>query len=856
MNKPHESASPVEAYRHHLGLSAEDGDLADAEDTDVLLGGLATRGRFNGATGEPALDSVGRRLELAWPDLLDSDAIGVDAGQRVCLKATPPVRRTRMLPEPWMTNPLVRGWRKLFGAPPKRLRPPAEADEYAHWRTVGAWRRMILLILMLAQTVVATWYMKQVLPYQGWGMVDLQEVFQQGWLASIRQVLPYVVQTSILLLFALLCCWVSAGFWTALMGFLQLLTGRDKYSISASSTGEEPIDPQARTALVMPIANEDVPRVFAGLRATYESLAATGQLEHFDFFVLSDSNQPDVCVAEQNAWLELCREVKGFGHIFYRRRRRRVKRKSGNIDDFCRRWGSDYRYMVVLDADSVMSGECLVRLTQLMEANPRAGIIQTAPKASGMDTLYARMQQYATRVYGPLFTAGLHFWQLGESHYWGHNAIIRMQPFIEHCALAPLPGTGSFAGAILSHDFVEAALMRRAGWGVWIAYDLPGSYEELPPNLLDELKRDRRWCHGNLMNFRLFLVKGMHPVHRAVFLTGVMSYLSAPLWFLFLVLSTALLAIHQLLEPQYFLQPGQLFPVWPRWRPEEAIALFSTTLLMLFLPKLLSVMLIWFQGAREYGGKFKVTVSMLLEMFFSMLLAPVRMLYHTIFVTAAFLGWSVQWNSPQRDDDATPWSEAIRRHGMQTLLGAAWTALVAWLNPQFLWWLSPIVASLMLSIPVSVLSSRARPGIATRNAKLFVIPEESNTPRELSATDEYTQLNRDNQLKDGFRKAVVDPSLNALACALGTARHGHSEIIERQREQQIERALSEGPKALDGARKMFLLSDPVALSRLHAKVWRDGVAPWLAGWEKLPGASAAQPAPSSILNDGLPQPTA
>jgi membrane glycosyltransferase len=247
---------------------------------------------------------------------------------------------------------------------------------------------------------------------------------------------------------------------------------------------------------------------------------------------------------------------------------------------------------------------------------------------------------------------------------------------------------------------------------------------------------------------------------------------------------------------------------------------------------------------------------MLLEMFFSMLLAPVRMLYHTIFVTAAFLGWSVQWNSPQRDDDATPWSEAIRRHGMQTLLGAAWTALVAWLNPQFLWWLSPIVLSLMLSIPVSVLSSRARPGIATRNAKLFVIPEESNTPRELSATDEYTQLNRDNQLKDGFRKAVVDPSLNALACALGTARHGHSEIIERQREQQIERALSEGPKALDGARKMFLLSDPVALSRLHAKVWRDGVAPWLAGWEKLPGASAARPAPSNILNDGLPQPTA
>jgi 16S rRNA C967 or C1407 C5-methylase (RsmB/RsmF family) len=206
--------------------------------------------------------------------------------------------------------------------------------------------------------------------------------------------------------------------------------------------------------------------------------------------------------------------------------------------------------MVVLDADSVMTGDCLSGLVRLMEANPNAGIIQSSPKASGMDTLYARCQQFATRVYGPLFTAGLHFWQLGESHYWGHNAIIRVQPFIEHCALAPLPGEGSFAGSILSHDFVEAALMRRAGWGVWIAYDLPGSYEELPPNLLDELKRDRRWCHGNLMNFRLFLVKGMHPVHRAVFLTGVMSYLSAPLWFMFLALSTALQVVHALTSPE------------------------------------------------------------------------------------------------------------------------------------------------------------------------------------------------------------------------------------------------------------------------------------------------------------------
>src|SRR2546430_12814145 len=223
--------------------------------------------------------------------------------------------------------------------------------------------------------------------------------------------------------------------------------------------------------------------------------------------------------------------------------------------------------MVVLDADSVMSGDCLTRLVRLMEANPGAGIIQTAPRAVGGETLYARMQQSATRFYGPLFTAGLHFGQLGESHYWGHNAIIRVAPFMRHCALRRLPGRGSLSGEILSHDFVEAALMRRGGWAVWIAYDLPGSYEEMPPNLIDELSRDRRWCQGNLMNFRLFMMKGLHIAHRAVFMSGVMAYLSALFWFMFLILSTTLLAVHTLIQPINLFQSLQLFPLLPQRHP-------------------------------------------------------------------------------------------------------------------------------------------------------------------------------------------------------------------------------------------------------------------------------------------------
>lgn len=809
--------------------------LAEADSLGDLHAALAGEPEASAyAPADAAQHSVAARLNHAYALSPDTDEILVrDSGGRIHLKSAPPIQRTRMIPEPWRTNPLKRFWQRLRGQPsPSQA---ASALPKARWQRVGSLRRIILLLLMLGQTSVATHYMKGILPYQGWSFISLEELSQQSWLESLTQVLPYAIQFGVLVLFAILFCWVSAGFWTALMGFWELLRGRDRYSISGRSVGHEPIASGARTAIVMPICNEDVPRVFAGLQATYESVAASGELEHFDFFVLSDTNQADIAVAEEQAWIKLCKETKGFARIFYRRRRRRVKRKSGNIDDFCRRWGGQYKYMVVMDADSVMSGDCLSKLVRLMEANPRAGIIQTAPRASGMDTLYARMQQFATRVYGPLFTAGLHFWQLGESHYWGHNAIIRMKPFIEHCALAPLPGKGAFAGAILSHDFVEAALMRRAGWGVWIAYDLDGSYEELPPNLLDELKRDRRWCHGNLMNFRLFLVRGMHPVHRAVFLTGVMSYLSAPLWFFFLVLSTALLAVHQLLEPQYFLEPRQLFPIWPQWDPVKAVGLFSTTLTLLFLPKLLSVMLIWAKGAKAYGGAFRVLLSMLLEMLFSVLLAPVRMLFHTRFVLAAFLGWEAQWKSPQRDDDDTPWGEAVRRHGLQTLLGLGWALLVAWLNPHFLWWLSPIVGALMLSIPVSVISSRLRLGLASRRKGLFLIPEEYDTPQELMATASYTGRNRAQALQDGFLKAVVDPLLNALACGMGTARHNHSQAIERVREARVRQALESGPEALDGNLRLALLSDPVALSRLHLALWQTGAKHWLAPWRAVRG---------------------
>jgi membrane glycosyltransferase len=635
----------------------------------------------------------------------------------------------------------------------------------------------------------------------------------------MASVLPYhgrqPVELAILILFAILFGWISAGFWTAATGFLVLWFGGDSHAISRTAPHDAPIANSARAAIVMPIFNENVARVFAGLRATYESLARTAHLQHFDFFVLSDSNDPDICTSEPLAWLELCIAVDGFGRIYYRRRQHRIKRKSGNIADFCRRWGKNYRYMVVLDADSIMTGACLTRLLQLMEANPEAGIIQTVPIAAGRETLYARLQQFAGRVYGPLFTAGLHFWQLGESHYWGHNAIIRVAPFIAHCALKRLPGRGSLSGEILSHDFVEAALMRRAGWGVWLAYDIPGSYEEMPPNLIDELMRDRRWCHGNLMNFRLFLMKGLHPAHRAVFVTGVMAYLSSPLWFLFLILSTVLLAIHTLAVPEYFVTPFQLFPLWPEWRPARALALFGTTATLLFLPKFAALLLACRRGARNYGGAPQITVSTLAEIVLSALLAPIRMLAHTQFVTAALVGLTIQWKSPPREDAELDWLTASRRHGWYTLLGILWAGGVYWLNPQYLWWLLPIVGALTVSIPLSVYTSRLSLGRRAMRAGIFSTPEESQPPREIRRMREFLKYA---QVPPGFCAAVTDPIINTLACAAAAMHAQQAPLPRSERMRDAQRALTAGPQVLSAQQKLALLNDAALLTQLHEQV--------------------------------------
>jgi membrane glycosyltransferase len=742
-------------------------------------------------------------------------------------RSAPPLHRGRMVPDPIERRVFRRLWLRLRGKRPDGPGTTGHAElrrrrRLLPWTRVAARRRALLGFLVFLPSIVASGFMVNVLPRQGGTPLEV----------------------AIVIFFGALFSWISIGFWTALLGFVTLMRGRERFAITnLPEGGLPPLDAAARTAIVMPVCAEPVERVFAGLRAIHASLRRIDALRHFHFFILSDTAEVDLAVREEASWFAWCREVGGFDHIFYRRRRVRLRRKSGNVADFCRRWGRDYRYMIMLDADSVMAGETLVRLVQTMESRPDAGMIQTAPAAVNRHSLFARVQQFGSRVYGPMFAAGLHFWQLGDGQYWGHNAIIRVAPFMAHCALPRLPGKPPLGGEILSHDFVEAALMGRAGWTLWLAYELTGSYEEVPSTLLEEMKRDRRWCQGNLQHLRLLFTEGLFGAHRALFLNGVLSYVSALLWFTFLTLSTSQAIMDVLREPNYFPSGPSLFPEWPIWRPNWARALLAVTGMILFLPKFLSVALIVFKRreAKKYGGLGRLSLSVLLEIVVSSLLAPIRMVFHSRFVLTNLLGRTVTWSSQGRDDTETSWAEAVRHHGIDTIVACVWGGSLFWLNPNYFWWLMPIIGALILSIPLSVFASRVPLGERARARGLFLIPEETAPPRELRDVEELADqppamvgrpaaapgdVDQPPPTRPGFVRAAVDPALNALHRALLGAPRTVGPVVRARRERLVARAVAEGPAALAPVERAALLRDPATVDELHDRVWAAGGEPW------------------------------
>jgi membrane glycosyltransferase len=640
---------------------------------------------------------------------------------------TPPLHRGSMPAQPWvgfwrgLGRGLTSGLRRLLTpwAAPARPVAPANAASLARQR-VSRQRRQVFMLLIALSTAGTTALFAHAQP-------------------TAPTPLAAWMQAAQIALYALLSAWVTSGFVTALMGAWVLLRG-DQHALSGRAVRHHRMNAEARTAVIMPICHEDVATVFAGLRATCESMAATARSQgfapaQFDVFVLSDSSRPEVLAAERAAWEELRATLATADlpqvEVYYRARRRRTHRKAGNVADFCRRWGRDYRYMVVLDADSVMSGDSLATLVKLMEANPQAGIIQTATQAVGHVTLHARAQQFASRVTGRLFTLGMQFWQLGESHYWGHNAILRVEPFMRHCGLAPIGGKdapqGGLSGPILSHDFVEAALMRRAGWEVWLVSDIGGSYEQQPPDLLAELQRDRRWCQGNLQNAQLMAEPGLHPVHRAMFVTGALAYLSAPLWMAFLTLGGVLWFTGAGLGSAWtsaFDMNGDLAWLW------------AWTLCLLFVPRLLGLLAVLLKREQHfYGGARKLLQSAGLEAVLALLQAPIRMIAHSLFVLIALTGWKLEWKSPPREAAAVSWAHALRQFAPVSLalllLVGGMAAFQAWnMDSTYPLWsllliLLPVGLPLLLAAPLTVLSSQPGLGSALRERRWLLIPQEA-----------------------------------------------------------------------------------------------------------------------------------
>ena len=731
----------------------------------------------------------------------------------------PPLRRTSMAPKPMERRLTRRLWARISGAPHARAAAAARR-EFRRRRRAVAWtrhafrRRLLLAVLVLGPTVVASGFMVNVLPRGG----------------------STPLEVAIVVVFGLLFGWISIGFWAALMGFWCLVRG-DAFAITrAVPSSVERAVPTEPTAIVMPICNEPVDRVFAGLRAIHESLARIGAAERFHFFVLSDTGEPRTIADEERAWFDWARSVDGFDRIFYRRRRVRLRRKSGNVADFCRRWGAHYPYMVMLDADSVMSGETLTRLVDLMNGHPDVGIIQTVPVAVQRRSLFARVQQFASAAYAPMFSAGLHFWQLGDGQYWGHNAIIRTAPFLKHCALPRLPGKPPLGGEILSHDFVEAALMGRAGWTTWLAYDLGGSYEEVPSTLLEEMSRDRRWCQGNLQHLRLLFTEGLFGAHRMLFLNGALSYVSALLWATFLLLSTWEAIANVFFEPDYFPSGPSLFPSWPVWRPNWALSLLAVTGTILFVPKILSVVLIAARGqARAFGGLLRLLASVVLDVAMSSLLAPIRMAFHSRFVFTNLIGRTVVWRSQTREDAETTWGDAVRAHGLDTVIASAWGAALYMLNPEYFWWVVPIVGALVLGIPISVVASGIAAGERARELGLFLTPAESDPPEEIRNVARQLER-RPAAATDGFARAIADPYANALHCALLRPARPHPRPIDAARAAVVADACRHGPDALAAADRKLIFADPQLVTELHrcvcdeeegerASAWNLSVAP-------------------------------
>ena len=549
-------------------------------------------------------------------------------------------------------------------------------------------RRALVVVLNLASMAVLALAMSHVLGSRGWSI------------ATVTFMTIYLIGLP----------WTLLGFWNAAIGFVILRLVKDPVGYTNPAIRITPADSAlvTRTAVVLCVRNEDVAAAFARLSTMIDSLLATGQGAHFDVHVLSDTSRPEVALAEEALFAALQARLPGVG-LHYRRRPLNTGYKAGNLEEFARRCQDRYAHMIVLDADSVMSGRSMLRLVRAMQANPQLGILQTLVVGRPSESAFTRIFQFGMRHGMRAQTTGSAWWQGSAGPYWGHNAIIRLDPFVRHCCLQPIPGKGPLRGPILSHDQVEAALMRGAGWQVRAIPDELESWEENPTNLPDFIKRDLRWCNGNLQYIHLLGMPGLKGMGRFQLINAIAMYVGAPMNVLMLVAGLSI----------------ALKPNAPNLATSMAFGLYAASMLLGFAPRLLGLLDIGLSGrAKSYGGGLRLLGGCLLDFSFSLLIAPIMMLAQTVFIVGLAFGRRMIWDAQNRADRSVSLKEALHGLWPQLTFGVGAVGVLAYCLPRAIAWASPTLLPLLLAIPFACITS-ARPfGLALTRARLCAIPDE------------------------------------------------------------------------------------------------------------------------------------
>jgi len=534
-----------------------------------------------------------------------------------------------------------------------------------------------------------------------------------GW-----SLLDYVLMAC----FAIGTPWTVLGFWNAVIGLWLLHVHKDPAGEVApfAAAGDLPTPITTRTAIFMTVRNEDPERAIRRFRTIKASVDATGQGNAFSYFVLSDTNVADVAEAEAKAVAAWQAEDKDGSRIVYRRRTDNAGFKAGNVRDFCERWGRDFELMVPLDADSVMSGEAIVKIVRMMQAHPRLGLIQTLVVGMPSSSAFARIFQFGMRHGMRSYTMGQAWWVADCGPFWGHNAVVRIKPFVEECELPILPGKPPLGGHVLSHDQVEATLMRRAGYEVRVLPFEGGSWEENPPTMLDFAKRDVRWCQGNMQYVKLLDLPGLKPMSRFQLVWAVLMFLGLPAW-TFMVASLPLSA--------WEAQGIADYPV------SLAIGLYIAFFAMYLSPKIAGLIdaVLTKGGVATFGGPVRFAVSAALEIVFSFLQGAISSFRTTVFMIGLAFGKSVVWGGQSRDAYGISWKTAAENLWPQTLFGAVLCGLLYWVSPAAFWWSLPLTAGYLLAIPFAVITASPALGRWMQRLGLAGIPEDFVTPEEVKA---------------------------------------------------------------------------------------------------------------------------